>query len=93
MACLSYFAIFPGTHIRVYCHDPMTPGSPHPTSESISRFHSASVPQISILDYLRRIVRFTNLEVCLFSVRSLSTVHSSIRQNELELTNYKCFHP
>ncbi|KAN0138346.1 Cyclin domain containing protein [Lactarius tabidus] len=33
--------------------------------ESISRFHSASVPQISILDYLRRIVRFTNLEVCL----------------------------
>ncbi|KAI0301081.1 cyclin-domain-containing protein, partial [Multifurca ochricompacta] len=30
--------------------------------ESISRFHSASVPQISILDYLRRIVRFTNLE-------------------------------
>ena len=32
--------------------------------ESISRFHSASIPQISILDYLRRIVRFTNLEVC-----------------------------
>lgn len=33
--------------------------------ESISPFHSASIPQISILDYLRRIVRFTNLEVCL----------------------------
>jgi hypothetical protein len=37
--------------------------------ESISRFHSASVPQISILDYLRRIVRFTNLEkTCLLLV-------------------------
>jgi len=37
--------------------------------ESISRFHSASVPHISILDYLRRIVRFTNLEkTCLLLV-------------------------
>ncbi|KAI0267022.1 cyclin-domain-containing protein [Gloeopeniophorella convolvens] len=37
--------------------------------ESISRFHSASVPQISILDYLRRIVRFTNLEkTCLLII-------------------------
>ncbi|KAI0250184.1 cyclin-domain-containing protein [Lactifluus subvellereus] len=37
--------------------------------ESISRFHSASVPQISILDYLRRIVRFTNLEkTCLLLI-------------------------
>ena len=47
-----------------------------PPRESISRFHSASVPQISILEYLRRIVRFTNLEVCPgpFSP-SLSTHH------------------
>ncbi|KAH9971070.1 cyclin-domain-containing protein [Lactifluus volemus] len=37
--------------------------------ESISRFHSASVPQITILDYLRRIVRFTNLErTCLLLI-------------------------
>ncbi|KAF8473026.1 cyclin-domain-containing protein [Russula ochroleuca] len=37
--------------------------------ESISRFHSASVPQISILEYLRRIVRFTNLEkTCLLLI-------------------------
>ncbi|KAN0116402.1 Cyclin domain containing protein [Russula decolorans] len=37
--------------------------------ERISRFHSASVPQISILEYLRRIVRFTNLEkTCLLLI-------------------------
>ncbi|EIM81256.1 cyclin-domain-containing protein [Stereum hirsutum FP-91666 SS1] len=29
---------------------------------SVTRFHSAAVPQISILDYLRRIVRYTNCE-------------------------------
>ncbi|KAA1472791.1 hypothetical protein DENSPDRAFT_839158 [Dentipellis sp. KUC8613] len=33
------------------------------SSQSISRFHSASVPHINVLDYLRRIVRFTNVEV------------------------------
>ena len=47
---------------RVYHLDPMINRMPH--RESISRFHSASVPQISILEYLRRIVRFTNVEVC-----------------------------
>ncbi|KAI0315690.1 cyclin-domain-containing protein [Amylostereum chailletii] len=37
--------------------------------ESITRFHSAAVPPISILDYLRRIVRFTNVEsTCLLIV-------------------------
>jgi len=39
------------------------------TPESITRFHSAAVPPIPILDYLRRIVRFTKVEkTCLLSV-------------------------
>ena len=54
--------IFLGGRGRVYHLDPMINRMPH--RESISRFHSASVPQISILEYLRRIVRFTNVEVC-----------------------------
>lgn len=32
-------------------------------SESITRFHSRSAPGIGVLDYLRRIVKFTNVEV------------------------------
>ncbi|KAI0044535.1 cyclin-domain-containing protein [Auriscalpium vulgare] len=37
--------------------------------EGISRFHSASVPHIRVLEYLRRIVRFTNVEkTCLLIV-------------------------
>ena len=32
-------------------------------SESLTRFHSRSAPGISILEYLRRIIRFTNVEV------------------------------
>lgn len=34
-----------------------------PPSESLTRFHSRSAPAISVLDYLKRIVRFTNVEV------------------------------
>ncbi|KAJ3518122.1 hypothetical protein NLJ89_g39 [Agrocybe chaxingu] len=33
-----------------------------PASESLTRFHSRSAPSISVLDYLKRIVRFTNVE-------------------------------
>jgi Cyclin len=59
--------------VRVHAHaqllivdpNPIIPYNSTPFRESISRFHSASVPQISILEYLRRIVRFTNVEVCL----------------------------
>ncbi|KAI0036917.1 cyclin-domain-containing protein, partial [Vararia minispora EC-137] len=41
----------------------------HLTPYSITRFHSAAVPPIPILDYLRRIVRFTNVEkTCLLSI-------------------------
>ncbi|VDC03625.1 unnamed protein product [Peniophora sp. CBMAI 1063] len=37
--------------------------------EHITRFHSANVPPIPIIDYLRRIVRFTNVErTCLLSI-------------------------
>ena len=53
---------FLGGRGRVHHLDPMI--NRMPPRESISRFHSASVPQISILEYLRRIVRFTNVEVC-----------------------------
>ena len=31
-------------------------------SESLTRFHSRSAPTISVLDYLKRIVRFANVE-------------------------------
>lgn len=31
--------------------------------EALTRFHSRSTPSISILDYLKRIIRFTNVEV------------------------------
>ncbi|KAG6844417.1 hypothetical protein H0H87_007072 [Tephrocybe sp. NHM501043] len=31
-------------------------------SESLTRFHSRSAPSISVLDYLKRIVKFTNVE-------------------------------
>jgi hypothetical protein len=43
----------------------MSPGSltPMVLSENLTRFHSGSVPNISVLDYLKRIVRFTNVEV------------------------------
>jgi hypothetical protein len=34
--------------------------------ESLTHFHSRSAPNISILDYLRRIVRFVRVEVCNF---------------------------
>lgn len=31
--------------------------------EALTRFHSRSAPGISVLDYLRRIVKFTKVEV------------------------------
>lgn len=31
--------------------------------ESLTRFHSRSAPSISILDYLKRIIKYTNVEV------------------------------
>lgn len=34
--------------------------------ENLTRFHTRSVPSISVLDYLKRIVRFTNVEVCVY---------------------------
>ncbi|KAJ9098320.1 hypothetical protein QFC19_006444 [Naganishia cerealis] len=33
------------------------------TSSSLTRFHSRAPPAISVIDYLRRIVKYTNLEV------------------------------
>ncbi|PPQ89514.1 hypothetical protein CVT25_012186 [Psilocybe cyanescens] len=43
---------------RLMAHNDRIPLSP----ESLTRFHSRSAPSISVLDYLKRIVRFTNVE-------------------------------
>ncbi|KAH9920074.1 cyclin-domain-containing protein [Fomitopsis serialis] len=47
---------------RLMAHNDRIPLSP----EALTRFHSRSAPGISVLDYFRRIVRFTRVErVCL----------------------------
>ncbi|TCD63765.1 hypothetical protein EIP91_004980 [Steccherinum ochraceum] len=43
---------------RLLAHNDNIPLSP----EALTRFHSRSAPSISVLDYLRRIVKFTNVE-------------------------------
>ncbi|KAF9559874.1 cyclin-domain-containing protein [Agrocybe pediades] len=43
---------------RLMAHNDRIPLSP----EALTRFHSRSAPSISVLDYLRRIVKFTNVE-------------------------------
>ncbi|KAF7375969.1 Nuc-1 negative regulatory protein preg [Mycena sanguinolenta] len=43
---------------RLMAHNDLIPLLP----ESLTRFHSRSAPGITVLDYLRRIVRFTNVE-------------------------------
>ncbi|GLB37278.1 putative cyclin-domain-containing protein [Lyophyllum shimeji] len=43
---------------RLMAHNDQIPLLP----ESLTRFHSRSAPSISVLDYLKRIVRFTNVE-------------------------------
>ncbi|KAJ8696582.1 Pho80p cyclin [Pleurotus ostreatus] len=43
---------------RLMVHNDRIPLLP----ESLTRFHSRSAPNISVLDYLRRIIRFTNVE-------------------------------
>ncbi|KAF8893850.1 cyclin-domain-containing protein [Infundibulicybe gibba] len=43
---------------RLMAHNDRIPLSP----ESLTRFHSRSAPSISVLDYLKRIVKFTNVE-------------------------------
>lgn len=43
---------------RLKAHNDLIPLVP----QSLTRFHSRSAPHISILDYLRRIVKFTNVE-------------------------------
>ncbi|KAK7692961.1 hypothetical protein QCA50_004602 [Cerrena zonata] len=43
---------------RLLSHNDRIPLSP----ESLTRFHSRSAPSITVLDYLRRIVKFTNVE-------------------------------
>ncbi|KAG1715610.1 hypothetical protein ID866_1534 [Astraeus odoratus] len=34
----------------------------HSCSESLTRFHSRTIPSISVLDYLRRVIKFTKVE-------------------------------
>ncbi|KAF5326083.1 hypothetical protein D9611_000114 [Ephemerocybe angulata] len=43
---------------RLMAHNDQIPLSP----ESLTRFHSRAAPAISVLEYLQRIVRFTNVE-------------------------------
>ncbi|KAH8108047.1 cyclin-domain-containing protein [Cristinia sonorae] len=43
---------------RLLAHNDKIPLSP----EALTRFHSRSAPSITVLDYLRRIVKFTNVE-------------------------------
>ncbi|TFK75349.1 cyclin-related 2 [Pluteus cervinus] len=43
---------------RLMAHNDRIPLSP----ESLTRFHSRSTPSITVLDYLKRIIRFTNVE-------------------------------
>ncbi|KAK7057416.1 Nuc-1 negative regulatory protein preg [Favolaschia claudopus] len=43
---------------RLMAHNDLIPLLP----ESLTRFHSRTAPGITVLDYLRRIVRFTNVE-------------------------------
>jgi len=43
---------------RLMSHNDLIPLSP----EALTRFHSRSTPSITILDYLKRIIRFTNVE-------------------------------
>lgn len=37
------------------------------SSEALTRFHSRTAPNISVIDYLRRIVQYTKVEVRAFS--------------------------
>ncbi|KAG5650272.1 hypothetical protein H0H81_012784 [Sphagnurus paluster] len=43
---------------RLMAHNDQIPLLP----ESLTRFHSRSAPSITVLDYLKRIVKFTNVE-------------------------------
>lgn len=50
---------------RLISHNDQIPLSP----QALTRFHSRTPPSISVLDYLKRIVRFTNVEKsCLFLI-------------------------
>ena len=43
------------------------------TPDALTRFHSRAAPGISVIEYLRRIVKYTNMEVSpLFNVQSIS---------------------
>jgi hypothetical protein len=37
------------------------------TPDALTRFHSRQAPGITVLDYLRRIVKYTNMEVCYYT--------------------------
>ena len=37
-------------------------------SESLTRFHSRTAPSITVLEYLRRIVKYANVEVRLSTI-------------------------
>ncbi|PPQ98438.1 hypothetical protein CVT24_004117 [Panaeolus cyanescens] len=49
---------YPDMLDRLMAHNDQIPLTP----ETLTRFHSRSAPSISVLDYLKRIVKFTNVE-------------------------------
>lgn len=60
-------------------------------SESLTRFHSRAVPNISILDYLQRIIKWTKVEVRFQS--SMTSVPSTlITPVEIMLTPHTTLH-
>jgi hypothetical protein len=48
------------------------------TPSALTRFHSRAPPGISVLDYLKRIVKYTNLEVSLLSTSQYGISHQPI---------------
>lgn len=77
---------------RLITHNDQIPLSP----EALTRFHSRTPPAISVLDYLRRIVKYANVEVSLVLFQQISyilslrlmtaympTYHSSLHRSAL----------
>ncbi|OBZ67091.1 Nuc-1 negative regulatory protein preg [Grifola frondosa] len=71
---------------RLMAHNDQIPLSP----ESLTRFHSRNAPGISILDYLRRIVKFTNVErsCLLITLHYIDQICS--RQPKFTLSSLTC---
>lgn len=52
------------------------------TPDSLTRFHSRAAPGITVIDYLQRIVKYTNMEVSLYAHSSSYLVDMSPRSGD-----------